>query len=179
MLDKKVFKDTKEHFFMALTDILKRVDESAEYKQWRKEHADAFLAHAFVMVDEENKDVWQIGYFDEKEDKLTTFVVEPNKISVIHGQEVLKEADKIKPLEVPDIKISVEEALAKAEEARKEHYPREMILKKFFIIQHTTNGSIFNVTYFTQSFGNINIKISTIDGKILKHSFSKLADFMK
>jgi hypothetical protein len=163
---------------MELKEILASVEKSSEFKTWRDSHEKAYLAHAFVMLDEANKDIWQVGYYDADKSLMSTFVVSSGKIEIIPDQEVLKSEHKIEALEPEKVKLSVKEALDIAEKYRKEHYSKELVAKSFFIIQVVENhGQVFNVTFFTAAFKTVNIKISTENGKVLHHSCETLAAF--
>ena len=163
---------------MEFADVLKAVEQCAEHGEWRKTHAKAFLAHAFVMLDEANKNTWQVGYFDDATSTMSTFVTDGKKIDVIPDQEVLKAEQQILPLNADEVKLPVAEALTLAQKAKMQHYPQEMPAKTFFIIQNiAAHGQVFNVTYFTVSFKTINIKLSTTDGKVVHHSMQALAAF--
>ncbi len=163
---------------MELKEVLAGVEKSSEFKTWRKTHEKAYLAHAFVMLDEANKDLWQMGYFDSGKNLMSTFVVSPAKIAMIPDQEVFKSEHKIAELEPEKVKLTVKEALDTAEKYRKEKYPKEIVAKSFFIIQVVeAHGQVFNITYFTATFKTINIKISTESGKVLHHSCETLVAF--
>ncbi len=163
---------------MELKEVLKTIENSIDYKEWRTKHPEAFLAHAFVMLDEENKNIWQTGYFDDKKNTMSTFVFEGAKISVIPDQEVLKAEQKILALKPEDVIVSVADALAAAQKARIENYGKEQPIKSFFIIQNIeAHGPVFNITFFTAAFKTINIKISTTKGKVVHHSMQALAAF--
>lgn len=163
---------------MELKDVLNTIENGEGFNDWRKQHAEAFLAHAFVMLDEENKNIWQIGYFDEKTNTMSTFVLEGAKISIIPDQEVLKAEQKILQLKPEEVVVSVADALAAAQKARMEHYGKEQPIKSFFIIQNIeAQGSVFNITFFTATFKTINIKISTTKGEVMHHSMQALAVF--
>jgi hypothetical protein len=163
---------------MELNEVLARLEKSGEFKEWRAAHSVAYLAHAFVMLDEQNKDTWQVGYFDEQKNSMTTFVLQGSQVQVIPDQEVVKADQRILPLKPEDVKVPIAEALAIAQKTKLENYPQEMPAKTFFIIQHLSeHGSVFNITFFTISFKTINIKVSTIDGKVVNHSMQALAAF--
>lgn len=163
---------------MEFKEVVLFVENSSEFKEWRKSNSD-FLAHAFVLLDEANKGIWQIGYFNEKEKKATTFIFENGVISLVPPQEILESGEKILPLEVNEVKITADEAVRIANEFRKINYPREMIAKTFFIIQKTDLGAMYNISFFSASFNVVNVKISAIDGKVLKHDVKALAGFDK
>lgn len=162
---------------MDLKQIILDLEHSNEFKQWNKNNPDFFLAHIFVMLDDANKDVFQIGFYNSKTEKMTTFIVDNEKISLIEDQEVLKSEGTIQELIIDDIKTSVEDALLASNKIKNDKYKNEMIAKKFFIVQKTDLGDIFNITFFTASFKTINIKISTVDCTILKESMSDLMTF--
>ena len=163
---------------MDLKDILAKLEQSSAFKDWRASHPDAYLAHAFVMLDDANKNTWQIGYFDEAKNSMSTFVVQGDDVQVIPDQEVVKADQRILPLKPEDVTLPVAEALAIAQKTKMEHYAREMPAKTFFIIQHLAeHGSVFNITFFTASFKTINIRLSTKDGAVVHHSMQALAAF--
>lgn len=163
---------------MELKDILATLEKSGAFKEWRATHAKAFLTHAFVMLDEPNQNTWQIGYFDDAANTMSTFVVADKKVDVIPDQEVLKAQQQILELKPAEATLPVAEALAAAEKARLEHYRQEMPAKTFFIIQHLPeHGTVFNITFFTAAFKTINIKLSAKDGKVVQHTIQALAAF--
>jgi len=162
---------------MDLHTTLDKLHKSKEYKEWKKGHSDFYLAHAFVMTDELNKDIMQIGYYNDKTDRMATFIISPDKISVVPDQEVMKADQHINELDLSKIKLTIEDALVVAKKCLDEHYKKESIMKSFFIIQELENTPMFNITYLTSGFKAINIKISSIDGKIIKHSAGVIAQF--
>jgi hypothetical protein len=156
---------------------LSQLHKSKEYAEWKKNHSDFYLAHAFVMMDEPNKGIIQIGYYNDKTDKMATFIVSPDKISVVPDQEVMKAEQRIGMLDAGKIKLTIAEALKTAKNCLDEHYKKEPIMKSFFIIQELEGMPMFNITYLTSGFKAINIKINAIDGKIVKHSAGVIAQF--
>ncbi|MBS3147683.1 hypothetical protein J4219_02250 [Candidatus Woesearchaeota archaeon] len=161
---------------MDLHEALAKLTRHSVFKDWQKTNKDAFLAHAFVMLDEANKDVWQIGFYTKETERMVTFMV-AETITHTPEQEVLKTDGEIEKLDVAKIKISVEEALSTAKKCVTENYGKENTFKQFFIIQTIEHAPIFNITYLTQSFKTINIKIDAHDGKILKQNIQALAEF--
>ncbi len=162
---------------MEFESIIKKIESMKEFSEWKDKHKQYYLAHAFVMLDEPNKNIWQIGYYDKESNKIATIVLEGEKISIVPEQEILQATQQITELKPADIKLTVDKALETAKACIKENYPKEMPAKSFFIIQHLDEGTVFNITFLTQSFKTINIKISTIDGKIFRHSLQTLANF--
>lgn len=159
---------------MDVHSVIKELEARKEFTEWKEKHPDEFLAHAFVMMDEPNKGIWQIGYYDKSSNKMSTFVVNGKQIEIILDQDVLKSDAELKPLQLDEVKLSIEEALEIAQKTRVEQYAHELPAKLFFIIQHSDGASVFNITFFTSSFKTINVKVSTIDGKVLSHSLQSL-----
>lgn len=162
---------------MDLHETLARLTRHPVFQEWRAKNSDYFLAHAFVMLDEPNKDIWQIGFYNPDKERMVTFIVALNSIQKTEEQEVLKSEGGIQPLKPEDVKLSVEEALKIAKQCYDQNYKAEKPIKEFFIIQHAEGHAIFNITYFTQGLKTINIKIDSATGKIFKHSVQSLAEF--
>ncbi len=157
---------------MELKEVLSAVEKSSEFAQWKKEHQKSYLAHAFVMMDEANRDAWQVGYYDAEKS------LSSGKIDIIPDQEVFKAHQKIPELKPEDVKLSVAEAMETAEKTRNEKFRNELPAKTFFIIQDLEeHGPVFNITYFTHSFKTINIKLSTKDGRVVHSTCQALAAF--
>lgn len=161
---------------MELRQAVDAVEKSSCFGSWKKKHS-GFLAHAFVMLDEPNKNIWQLGYYDAASGKMSTFIVDSEKISVVPEQEVFRSNSAVEKLAVEKIVLPVAEAVGNAEKCRREHYKNELPLKTFFIVQMHNRLPVYSVTFFTQSFKAINIKISAVDGAVVEHSASELARF--
>ncbi len=162
---------------MDLHETLARLTRNSIFKDWHSKNKKYFLAHAFVMLDEANKGVWQIGFYNAEKERMVTFVVSDTDIQHTEDQEVLKETTGIQQLKPEDVTFAVEDALKTAKDCLKENYRAEIPLKEFFIIQNAEGHTMFNITYFTQSLKTINIKIDAKTGKMIKHSMQSLAEF--
>jgi len=162
---------------MDLHETLARLTRSPIFKEWHSKNHNYFLAHAFVMLDEANKNTWQIGFYNAEKERMVTFVITGANIQHTEDQEVLKESAVIQPLKPEEVTLTVENALKTAKDCLEQNYRGEKPMKEFFIIQHAEEHSMFNITYFTQSLKTINIKIDAKTGKIFKHSMQSLAEF--
>ena len=162
---------------MDLHSTLAKLTRHPAFKEWHTENPEAFLAHAFVMLDDENKDTWQIGFYTISTQKMVTFVVSPSGIQHTPEQEVLKTEGEIQKFEPQQVTVSVEDALKIAEECKEKNYSAEKPFKQFFIIQTIEGKAAFNITFLSQSFKTVNIKIDAGSGNIIKHSVQSLAEF--
>ncbi|MBW3001642.1 hypothetical protein KY338_00610 [Candidatus Woesearchaeota archaeon] len=162
---------------MEFKKLIQEIESTKEFKDWKEKHPDFYLVHAFVMKDQSNQEVWQIGYYDKNTNKMEIIVKQGDKIEFAPAQEILKASQEILPLDPDEVKIDYNKAIEIALDCIKENYPKEPILKNFFIIQHLEGATIYNITYVAQTFKTINVKVSSTDGKIIKHSCEKLADF--
>jgi hypothetical protein len=162
---------------MELKDALHALTTGKEFKDWKKTHGESVLAHAFVLLDDANKDAWQIGYYTPSPESITTFVVSTKFVEVIPDQEILRSEAKILELKPGEVTLAHEQALKLGTEFRVLHHPREIPLKTFFIIQQTPEGAIYNLTFFFQSMKTLNLKLRASDGKALSHSIQTLMEF--
>ena len=60
---------------------IKTLESSKEFKDFKSKNKESFLTHVFYMLDEANKDCVQIGYYNPKRDRITTFIVEGESIT--------------------------------------------------------------------------------------------------
>lgn len=158
-------------------DIKKAIACVSKHKNLKNVCKKAFLAHAFVMVEGPIEE-WQIGYFCEKDDRMISFIVadEPQELP---PAEVLKSHDLLKELDADNVTIAPEQALEAARNVNTAHYKGLPVIKTFYIIQDLGEGPIYNVTFITQAFTTMNVRISATDGKVLSHTNEPLIAFDK
>jgi len=155
---------------------LAKLTSHAIFREWHKKHQENFLAHGFMMLDDANKDVWQIGFYNPNNSKITTFIV-GKTIEHTAEQEVLESGAAIQKLPVEEVKVEPQKALATAKEILEKDFAREIPIKEFFIIQHIDKRTVFNITYFTQSFKTVNIKLDAGSGELISKNIQALMDF--
>ncbi len=161
---------------MELDETLAVLTKHSLFKEWHVKNHDYFLAHAFVMLDEPNKNNWQIGFYNPAKERMVTFIISTT-VQKTEEQEVLKAEGEIKQLKPEEVKLSVEQAIKKANECMHENYRAEKPIKQFFIIQNAEGRTMFNITYLMQSLKTLNIKIDAKTGETVKHSLQSLVDF--
>ena len=160
---------------MDFHQVLNKLTGHVVFKHWHADHTNYFLAHAFKMLDDANKNEWQIGFYSLQDEQMVTFIVN-GAIQKIEDQEVLKSKQVIEPLKTQDVALDMHSALQKGQECFNENY-QGIVAKQFFIIQQYDNLPIYNITYFLGSFETVNIKINAKTGEIIKHDRQKLLEF--
>jgi hypothetical protein len=164
---------------MEIKDTVKLLEANSEYKDWKKIHKKYYLVHLFKMADEANKDIWQIGYYCKEEDKITTFLLEKDIVKVIPEGEIFREEEHtLQELDLSKVKIDYPEALKIAHELHAKNYRQEQIFKAIMILQHLED-QIWNVTFVTNSFKTLNIKINAESGNLISHDLQSLIEISK
>lgn len=162
---------------MEIKEVIDKLCQNPEFKEWKKHDKECYLVHAFKMLDDLNENIWQIGYYNKKNDKITTFFIENDDIKIIPEEEVYKKEKKeIKKLDIKKVKISMQDSLKKANELLKNKY-KESSMKTVLILQNIDEGLVWNITFVTNSFKTLNVKIDANNGKILKHELTPLMEF--
>ena len=116
---------------------------------------------------------WQLGYYNPSNDTLTSFTVN-DKVIQNPDAEIFKNKTKVQKLDVDKVKINLDEALSKSEKLQKEKYSVHDPLKKIVILQNLDMGQVWNITYVTQTFKTLNIKINSETGEIVKYDLIDL-----
>jgi len=160
-----------------MLEKIKELEASSEFQKYKNKNQDIFLAHVFYMIDEVNKDIVQVGYYNKKTEKIVTFVMEKGKICTNPEEQVFKEQKTvINPIELSRVKINIEEALKIAEELRNEKYKDQLPIKRIAILQHLPLGQVWNITYVTQAFKTLNIKIDSKTKKIVSDKLVSIVE---
>jgi hypothetical protein len=153
---------------MEFNEALSLLMKSIEFKDWKKQNNLSYLSHAFIMVDPEVKEEWQIGFFNHKSENVVTFNI-GKEITMNPESEPLSEDKMIEKLDPAKVKITLQQALDIAEKTQKEKYSAHSPFKKIVLLQKLIDvGQVWNITYVTNTFKTLNIKIDSQDGKVLK-----------
>jgi len=148
---------------MQLKLVIKKLEASSMFKKFKEKHPDFYLVHAFMMV-EKGLSEWQIGYYSKKKDKIVVFDV-GKEIQQNPESDVFKKGGSVKKVELDKVKMSFDDALELADKHIKKKYSAESVTKKIFILQKVDN-LMWNVTFVTQAFNLINLKIDAATGKM-------------
>jgi len=160
-------------------ETLKKLENSKEFKEWKKDNPDVFLSYGFLIVRENQTDDWKIGYYHKKDDKISSFIV-GEKIDIEPESEVFKkEKTKVNELDLAKVKFDIDKAIEIAKKLQEEKYKNEKSQKSIIILQKLKIGQIWNITYITYNMNTLNIKIDTQTGKILEHKLSSLFEYKK
>ena len=165
---------------MELKLALKKLEQSKYFKDWHKKNKNTYLSHAF-NIPQEMPDEWQLGFYSNEKDRITTFVVNGSAISIRPEEEVFKKEEaKVNEINIEKVKLTLETVLSKASEFQSKSYPKDKSVKTIAILQNIASyGNIWNITYVTESFNTLNMKIDASNGKVLEHNLSSVFSFRK
>jgi len=166
---------------MDLKPALKKLKQSREFKDLSKKNKDICFSYALIMLENNKSIPWQFGFYHKSTDKMITFIVDKDEIKIEKEEEIFKKPGmEVKPLDIEKAKIPYNEILKKAEEFKKNKYPKELVSKTIAILQNLEQyGNIWNITYVTHSFKTLNMKINAENGEIIDHNLQSLMDFVE
>lgn len=164
---------------MRFKEILAKVQSSSEFKKWYAEHDSAFFAHIFFTDEKTDVMTYDVGYYVPTEDKIASFEVGEGVCLKDYSEVFKKPGAGINPLVIEKIKISADEALDKAKEEQEKKHPACKPFKRIVILQHLDAGAVWNITYITQTFQTLNIKISAETGKVVEDKIHNIFEFDK
>jgi len=166
---------------MDIKPTLEKLEGDSEFKKWNKKNKSTYFSYAFKIPQEMGSDEWQIGFYDKKKDKITTFVIVGDNIKVRPEEEVFKkEETKVNEIQLDKVNLTFDDALAKADEFQQKNFPKDKSIKTIAILQHIAEfGNVWNITYVTEAFNTLNMKIDASNGKILEHNLASVFSFKK
>ena len=165
---------------MNFKEVIAKIESSEEFKEYKKQNKDSFLADIFTIIKEKESEDWQFDYYSKSKDKITSFVCQDKGLQEKEEEIFRKDNSEIIKLNLNNIKITVEKALEEINKKTKEK-PNEIIIA----LQVINKKETWNITYLTTSFKTINTKIDAKSGKILSQEETslfgalKLGNFMK
>ncbi|MEM3126943.1 MAG: hypothetical protein QW331_02655 [Candidatus Woesearchaeota archaeon] len=163
---------------MDFKQTYKRLLDSNEFKKWKKENKNSYLASFSTIFDSfSNKtEFWTIAFYDPKEDSMTNFVMK-EEVSIEKFNEIAKKPNtKVTELKIEKVKIDFETAIEKIKETKKEYYKNQMLTKAFVVLQNIDEKFLWNISFLTGSFQLINFRIDATNNELISH---EAMDFTK
>src|SRR3989344_8081067 len=114
-----------------LKESLKILESSKEFKTWQKDDQKAFLSNCFAIIENPRVGVvnWEIDYYSPKKDKITSFLVNKNKITVKEDQDILRQKNyNIEELDISKVKIKLNDAIKKIKKKYSDETPEKIII---------------------------------------------------
>ncbi|NOZ80808.1 MAG: hypothetical protein GXP63_03985 [DPANN group archaeon] len=146
---------------VTLKDTHDRLQKAEVFLDFQKEHPDAYLAHAFIMADQDAWSEWQLGYYLKGKDTISTFFMD-DEITQSPASEIFKKDKRpLGGLELDKVNFTLDKALEKARALLKKDHAGEIITKTLVILQTLEQGQVFNITFVSQAFNTINVKLAT------------------
>src|SRR3989338_4343093 len=166
---------------MELKQAFEKVSKNKEYKDSIKENKDIFFLYALMTIERNETSPWQLVFYNEDTDKITTFVIGKDEIAMQKEEEVFKKPGmEVNPIDMEKAKLKFNKVITKAEKFKKEGYPKETISKTIAILQNLQDfGTIWNITFVTDSFNTLNLKINAENREVLHHNLESLMSFVK
>ena len=141
-----------------LKEKLKEIKESDKFKEWHEKHFHAYLCSVFIS------EGLQFDFYDTETDKITSF----NEDEVLEEQEIFrKEKKKLVKLKLDDVKIKLEEVKKVIEKVLEEKGRVEKSTKDIIFLQVYEGKVIWNVTYITDCYNILNVKVDAKTGEVL------------
>lgn len=145
---------------------IEAVEKSSLFKEWKKQHPQAYLVHLFSMGGQ-----IQIGYYDKKADAITTFII-GREITQTIDTEIFRQHKVIPALSRKDVHISLEKAKEIASTCIVKYH--DTPAKEILVLQTIENKPVYNITFITAAFKMLNVKINAKTGEILKEDMQSL-----
>lgn len=166
---------------MDLKPALKKLEESQSFREWKQKNKNTYFSYAFKIPQEMGSDDWQLGFYSRKKDRITTFVITNTSIKVKPEEEIFKKEEaKVNEVDISKVKLTFDDAMAKASDFQQKNFPKDRSVKTIAILQNIHGfGNIWNITYVTEAFNTLNMKIDASNGRILEHNLASVFSFRK
>ena len=158
-------------------ELLAQLRKDSLFKQWQKQHLQAYLTHFFAQIDGEFTllSPWEIGFFNPATNKMTIFMQE-NTIWIIKPEDDVfkKEADHVEELHVEAVKGGLEKVKPLFLEHLPQFFPAEVFGNGFIILQMWPKKAVWNATLITKTVKFANLKIDAETGEVSDHQMVDL-----
>ncbi len=163
----------------APTEMLAKVEESKEYKVWKKKRPQGYLSHFFcpINADCELKGDWEIGFYDAASEKMSVFACGKTIAIKENEDEVFKKpGQSVEELEIKSVKIPFAKAVDVFATHVEELFPQAGRGDGFVILHNLEGKALWNFTFITKALKFINLKIGAETGEVYAHLSMDLID---
>ena len=164
-----------------MKELIEKLEKSAEFKEFKAKNNGAYLTHLFVML-EKGKDIsFDVGYC-VKDEGMVSFTIDDNGgvIGVREEKEVFKKpGQSVLELDVNKVKLGLNQAVDNAILVQKEKYKQHRPSKTIVILQNIGGKQLWNITFVTETFKTLNIKIDADSGEMVSDDLIELFQFNK
>ncbi len=167
---------------MDVRELLAKLKEVPEFKDWYSSHPDAKPVHVFLMLEQGADVKYDMGFFDFKKEVMSSFLIDDKMehAQVTETKEIFtKDNQTIKPLDEERLKIGFKEAFEISHKVQKEKYAQHEPIKEVVILQNIAEGQVWNITYITKTFQTLNIKIDAETGNVVEDKLHQIFSFDK
>ena len=166
---------------MDLKPALQKLEQSQYFKKWKQKNKNTYFSYAFKIPQKMNDDDWQLGFYSSKNKKITTFVIAQDSIDIRPEEDVFKKDEtSVNKIEIDKIKMTFDNVISKAVEFQEKNYPKDKSIKTIAILLNIEGmGNIWNITYVTEAFNTLNMKIDASNGRIIEHNLVSIFSFRK
>ncbi|MCX6709464.1 MAG: hypothetical protein NTV63_00710 [Candidatus Woesearchaeota archaeon] len=153
-----------------------------EFRKFIKENPSLYLASVFTLIEDKPME-WEFCFYDRKKDRLEPFIISSSGVNRAEESEAFKEpGKKLKKIDEKALKLGLKEILSIAAGFQAEKYPAEKPVK-IIVVLHQEENLIWNITYLTQTFKTLTVKILAESGEIagstIQPLFSPIEDEKK
>lgn len=160
---------------MKFDHYLKKVEESREFKKFRKSHKKSHLCAGFFVLDlETGKDMHQLDYYLPN-GKVATFSLDGGVKIKISEQAIKKRLPKIKG----EIKTDLDALKGIVEDEMKNRTVTEAIKKIIAVVYISEDKPEWKLQCILNGLGLLNVHINDSDQKILKFEKISMLDLIR
>lgn len=156
---------------LALKDAYEHLKRSENFEP------KGFLCGVFLMAPFKTveKGEWQFDFYDDKKDRITSYVVSEQVKVVNEESEVFKEGEtKINEISIDEVEFPFEDAWKKAKNFLKDKHETA---NKVIIVVQKTEIPTWNISFITDNFNLVNIRMNAKNGKVVEEKVVSLLSF--
>lgn len=154
-------------------DTLRRTPEFLSYKS---KSPNGFLCAGFKIIEFLEKEPWQIDFYCPDRKVMTTFILD-KQVEMKETDQIATSKEGVTELNLDKVDIEFRDVLEKIDGILKEKYPEHKANKIIAILQNIEGQEVWNVTYLTNQFHVLNVRINAETGELLKEMLKPVISF--
>ncbi len=153
------------------------VQKTKEFKEFKKNSPNAYLCAGFLLIESLNNAEWQMDYYCPDRKVMATVVLEDKKSSVKESNQISLTPEGVTELNLEKVDYDFEDALKVIDGLLTEKYAGHKANKIITVLQNVKGSETWNITYLTNQFHVLNVKINAETGDLISEKLEPIISF--
>lgn len=166
---------------MTMLEKLKKeieaVHETKEFKEFKKKSPNSYLCAGFLLIETLDNTPWQMDYYCPDRKIMATIILKGKEAELKETDQISLSKEGVTELNLEKVDYDFEDALKVIDKLLNEKYQGHKANKIITVLQNMKGNETWNITYLTNQFHVLNVKINAESGELISEKLEPVISF--